>query len=55
MVPREDPQFSYLPIWLISRGELDRWAELHWLEQLASRLLVPLQQVPFAARPAPVM
>ncbi|GFH49046.1 delta-8 fatty acid desaturase [Chaetoceros tenuissimus] len=43
MRPHEDPQFKYLPIFLISSKELDRFHELSKVEQVLAKWLVPFQ------------
>jgi len=43
MRPHEDPQFKYLPIFLISSKELDRFHELSKIEQYLAKWLVPVQ------------
>ena len=43
MRPHEDPQFKYLPVFLISSKELDRFHELSKLEQIIAKILVPFQ------------
>ncbi len=43
MRPHEDPQFKYLPIFLISEKELDRFKEISSVEQAIAKLLVPFQ------------
>lgn len=43
MRPHEDPQFKYLPVFLISPKELDRFNELSNIEQILAKWLVPFQ------------
>lgn len=43
MRPHEDPQFKYLPVFLISEKELDRFNEISKIEQVIAKLLVPFQ------------
>ena len=41
--PRQDPQFNYLPLWLISLAERDCLPQLAWWERALARALVPMQ------------
>ena len=43
MEPCEDPQFNYLPLWLVSKKELARLSERNIAERTLARLLVPIQ------------
>jgi len=43
MRPREDPQFNYLPVFLVSKKEMKNFGDLSKLEQFLAKLLVPLQ------------
>jgi fatty acid desaturase/predicted heme/steroid binding protein len=45
MRPREDPQFNYLPIWLVSEKELSKLHELTAVERVVAKLLVPFQHL----------
>ena len=45
MCPREDPQFNYLPLWMVSLKELDKWNTLNAVEKVAARYLVPFQHI----------
>jgi delta8-fatty-acid desaturase len=49
MRPREDPQFNYLPIFLVSEKELapDKLKDLMYLERLCAQWLVPFQHLTF--------
>jgi fatty acid desaturase len=43
MRPHEDPQFKYLPVFLISNKELERFHELSYVEQVIAKFIVPFQ------------
>ena len=43
MRPHEDPQFKYLPVFLISSKEVDRFGDLSKIEQKIAKWLVPFQ------------
>ncbi len=45
MRPRQDPQFNYLPFFLISKKELSKFDELSSIEQVLARWLVPFQHL----------
>jgi cytochrome b involved in lipid metabolism len=45
MRPHEDPQFKYLPVFLVSKKELDRFDELPKVEQVLAKWLVPFQHI----------
>lgn len=45
MRPREDPQFNYLPFFLVSKKELSKFDELSKIEQILARWLVPFQHL----------
>mmetsp|Transcript_416 Transcript_416/g.499 ORF Transcript_416/g.499 Transcript_416/m.499 type:complete len:303 (-) Transcript_416:215-1123(-) len=45
MRPRQDPQFNYLPFFLVSKKELSKFDELSSIEQVLARWLVPFQHL----------
>ena len=45
MRPREDPQFNYLPVFLVSMKEMEHFDDLSKVEQILAKWLVPIQHL----------